>query len=324
MSRWTRRELLADDRCVSRRGGTGRRPARQHRPSLRLTLAARFRPTDDGVATFDAADVTAAGPLMVCVHDAEGGNVSILHGIEEIVVNDRQLVAKIAFPRQVRRQESLKELAMSSHREAPEISKDPVADSTDPMPSFHELRRRRQRHSHRQLRAVAGTGRWPELLRVRRRRALRDQGRQQRRRQGRRHLSVHLHDRGDEPGHLPLQHRADPVVDRQNWNRRQTYTVVRVDAEGKKETLGEGLACPPCNIGPLSTPNYDALVAGAIHDLPNGGRVFAGQRAEGFYVDLGAIFDLGILRPFQQLHLTFGLENTGIGAMAAGVNSTGR
>ena len=29
--------------------------------------------------------------------------------------------------------------------------------------------------------------------------------------------------------------------------------------------------------------------------------MFAGQRAEGFYVDLGAIFDLGILRPFQQL-----------------------
>ena len=38
--------------------------------------------------------------------------------------------------------------------------------------------------------------------------------------------------------------------------------------------------------------------------------MFAGQRAEGFYVDLGAIFDLGILRPFQQLHTTFGLENT--------------
>jgi hypothetical protein len=50
--------------------------------------------------------------------------------------------------------------------------------------------------------------------------------------------------------------------------------------------------------------------------------VFAGQRAEGFYVDLGAIFDLGILRPFEQLHATFGLQNTGLGAMAAGVNST--
>jgi hypothetical protein len=31
--------------------------------------------------------------------------------------------------------------------------------------------------------------------------------------------------------------------------------------------------------------------------------VFAGQRAEGFHVDLGSIFDLGTLRPFQMAHL---------------------
>ena len=45
-----------------------------------------------------------------------------------------------------------------------------------------------------------------------------------------------------------------------------------------------------------------------MHSLPGGGQVFAGQRAEGFYVDLGAIFDLGDLRPFQQLHDHFGLN----------------
>jgi hypothetical protein len=50
--------------------------------------------------------------------------------------------------------------------------------------------------------------------------------------------------------------------------------------------------------------------------------VFAGQRADGFFVDLGAIFDLGNLRPFEQDHATFGLASTGLGAMAAGVNST--
>jgi hypothetical protein len=50
--------------------------------------------------------------------------------------------------------------------------------------------------------------------------------------------------------------------------------------------------------------------------------VFAGQRAEGFFVDLGSIFDLAILRPFEQDHFTFGLANTGLGSMAAGVNST--
>src|SRR4029078_9131258 len=108
-----------------------------------------------------------------------------------------------------------------------------------------------------------------------------------------------------------------------NWNRRQTYSVVRIDGKnGKKTTLGTDLPSPPCNIGPLSTPNYQDLVTAATHQLDGGGTVFAGPRAEGFYVDLGAIFDLAILRPFQQAHTTFGLENTGLGAMAAGVNAT--
>lgn len=63
------------------------------------------------------------------------------------------------------------------------------------------------------------------------------------------------------------------------------------------------LASPPCNIGPHSTPDYEPLARQAVHHLPSGERVFAGQRAEGFYVDLGAFFDLGDLRPFQNLHL---------------------
>ena len=58
-----------------------------------------------------------------------------------------------------------------------------------------------------------------------------------------------------------------------------------------------------------------------MHPLAGGTKVFAGQRAEGFYVDLGAIFDLGILRPFEQDHTTFGLA-TGPGRWPPGVNST--
>ena len=49
--------------------------------------------------------------------------------------------------------------------------------------------------------------------------------------------------------------------------------------------------------------------------LPSGEKVYAGQRAEGFYVDLGSIFDLGALRPFQNLHLI-------PLSAAAGVNAT--
>jgi hypothetical protein len=99
-----------------------------------------------------------------------------------------------------------------------------------------------------------------------------------------------------------------------NWNRRQFYSVTRVQ-DGERRVLASQLACPPCNIGPASTPGYESLAAEAVHAIPAGHTVFAGQRLEGFYVDLGAIFDLGDLRPFQNLH---------IAAMAAapGVNAT--
>jgi hypothetical protein len=108
-----------------------------------------------------------------------------------------------------------------------------------------------------------------------------------------------------------------------HWNRRQTYSVTRTRMDsGATRTLGTGLPCPPCNIGPLSTPVYDDLAAAAVHALGQGVSVFAGQRAEGFYVDLGAIFDLGNLRPFEEDHNKFGLTHTGLGQMAAGVNST--
>jgi hypothetical protein len=84
-----------------------------------------------------------------------------------------------------------------------------------------------------------------------------------------------------------------------NWNSRQFYSVRKLmDNGGTGTELGKNLASPPCNIGPLSTPNYAGLAASAVHDLGRGIKVFAGQRAEGFYVDLGAIFDLGDLRPF--------------------------
>jgi Domain of unknown function (DUF4331) len=67
--------------------------------------------------------------------------------------------------------------------------------------------------------------------------------------------------------------------------------------------LGEGLACPPCNVGIRSTPNYSKLGQEAVHSLPGGQTVFAGQRNDPFFVDIGSIFDLADLRPFQNLHL---------------------
>src|SRR5437764_9179834 len=104
----------------------------------------------------------------------------------------------------------------------------------------------------------------------------------------------------------PITSLTDP-----NWNKRQLYdiSVVRSrDHNGDGDDnvvsiLGRDLACPPCNVGPRSTPNYDALASAAVHHLPSGETVFAGQRNDGFFVDLGAIFDLGDIRPIQNLHV---------------------
>jgi len=86
-----------------------------------------------------------------------------------------------------------------------------------------------------------------------------------------------------------------------DWNVRQTYSVTRISKNGS-EVLGTNIPVPPVNIGPRSTPGYDALAAAAIASLPGGTKVFAGQRDDPFYVDLGSIFDLAGLRPFNSLH----------------------
>jgi len=189
---------------------------------------------------------------------------------------------------------------MSSHREAPEISKDPVADSTDlyafvspddpgtitlisnyiPLegpaagPNFYEF--------------------GDDVL-----------------------YQINIDNNGDGVADVTYSFQFTTTVENPNtflyntgpiasltdahFNRRQTYSVTRT-VKKKATVLATNLPCPPCNIGPLSTPNYAALATAAIQSIPGGRTVFAGQRAEGFYVDLGAVFDLGDLRPFENLH----------------------
>ena len=146
---------------------------------------------------------------------------------------------------------------------------------------------------------------------------------------------IHIDNNGDGQADLSFQFQfqtkiADPdtflynvgpilSLDSPNWNNRQFYQVATVK-NGQYKQIATGLACPPCNIGPLSTPHYGNLARQAIHDLPGGIKVFAGQRADGFYVDLGAIFDLGDLRPFETLHAQYGLG--AFTKAAPGVNST--
>jgi hypothetical protein len=190
---------------------------------------------------------------------------------------------------------------MSSHREAPEISKDPVADNTDTYAFVSPDNPGTVTIITNYLPTEVPAG-GPTFFEF-----------------GNDVLySIHIDNNGDGRPDISYeftfeQEFANPntflyntgpigsLVD-PNWNKRQLYTVTRVDHLGSK-VLGEKLPCPPCNIGPHSTPEYAKLEQEAIHSLPNGQTVFAGQRNDPFFVDIGSIFDLADLRPFQELHL---------------------
>jgi len=82
--------------------------------------------------------------------------------------------------------------------------------------------------------------------------------------------------------------------------RRQTYTVTEVRNRKRTELFrGTKLIAVPSNVGPATMPDYPALAAQGIYsDTATGIRVFAGQRAETFYIDLGAVFDTLNLRRY--------------------------
>jgi hypothetical protein len=77
-----------------------------------------------------------------------------------------------------------------------------------------------------------------------------------------------------------------------DWNYRQAYSVTRIEHGQGGAVLASDLIVPPVNIGPRTTPNYESLVDDAFYTLANGTKVFAGQRDDPFFVDLGAVFDL--------------------------------
>jgi hypothetical protein len=207
---------------------------------------------------------------------------------------------------------------MSSHREAPEISKDPVADSTDvyafvspDKPDTVTLIA-----NYIPLQGPAGGPNFysfgDDVL-----------------------YEIHIDNDGNGQDNITYAfhfqtrlrdpdtflYNTGPILslDSPNWNNRQFYTVGTYK-NGQYKQIASDLPCPPCHIGPLSTPHYGNLARQAVHDLPGGIKVFAGQRADGFYVDLGAIFDLGDLRPFEALHAQYGLG--AFTKAAPGVNST--
>ncbi len=198
----------------------------------------------------------------------------------------------------------------SSHREAPAISEDPAVDDTDPYAFV----------SPENPTKVVLVGNWfpaeepsggPNYFRFS------DAARYQ--------INI------DNDGQLPVddivyefafstevqspENPADPTVgtflaatgpitslDDANYNLRQYFTVTVIVNGQRGEPItrdvsGRRLLSPPNNIGPFSTPNYANLAAEAVYDIGNGVRVFAGQRDDPFFLDLGAVFDGLQLRP---------------------------
>src|SRR6202042_3871882 len=158
---------------------------------------------------------------------------------------------------------------MSSHREAPEISKDPVADNADVYAFVSEDKPDTVTiiSNFVPLQAPPGGPNFFEfgddVL-----------------------YSIYIDNDGDPQPEISYVFRFKTTVndpntflyntgqilslDSPNWNRRQFYSVARVDGRdttmycnGSRDrlrvtSLGRNLPCPPCNIGPRSTPDYAA------------------------------------------------------------------
>jgi len=80
-----------------------------------------------------------------------------------------------------------------------------------------------------------------------------------------------------------------------NLNVYQTYSVVKITYPGGKptyNTVASNLPVVPNNVGPKSMPNFASLVHQGVKTLSGGGKVWAGQADDPFFLDLGGIGDL--------------------------------
>lgn len=198
----------------------------------------------------------------------------------------------------------------SSHREAPLISQDPVADATD-LYSFV---------SPENPNTVTFITNWipyenpaggPNWFRF-----------------GDDVLyELHIDNVGDAQDHIAFQFRFHTVIVNPNtflyntgvvgspsdgqYNERQYMIVTRLDAPAdgscknmplancptaKSTVLGSNIPVAPANVGPHSFPVYSATAAMSIASLNGGAKVFAGPRADSFFGDIGSLFDLLTIR----------------------------
>jgi len=200
----------------------------------------------------------------------------------------------------------------SSHREAPLISLDPVADATD-LYSFVSPERPDTVTfitNWIPFEVPASGPNWyrfgDDVL-----------------------YEIHIDNVGDAQDHIAFQFRfqskvlngntfqaiSGPVesLNDPDYNLRQSMTVTRLDAPAdgscknkplancataKSTLIGKDIPVTPPNVGPSSFPSYSAVAAMGITPLSNGIKAFAGPRADSFFADIGSLFDLLTIRDF--------------------------
>jgi hypothetical protein len=196
--------------------------------------------------------------------------------------------------------------AASSHREAPIISTDPLADNTDVYAFVHssDATKLNVIACFNPLEEPAGGPNFnkfgTDIL-----------------------YEIKIDNVGDRIPHIIYQFEFQDVVGNQNTflyntgsvtsntdpdlNVRQTYTVRRI-VNGVQQWQFTGLPVPPnfvggsshvdpLYMGPQSMPNYSALMSSAVQTVNGTTKVFCGPTDDPFYVDLGAAFDLLKIRP---------------------------
>ena len=99
---------------------------------------------------------------------------------------------------------------------------------------------------------------------------------------------------------LPLSYVALPPIttlDGAGLGLRQHYSITMIK-DGKRTVISPmtDKIAVPSDVGPRTMPNYDGLAAQGMYDLGGGIKVFAGQRDDPFFIDLGAAFDTLNLR----------------------------
>ena len=173
-------------------------------------------------------------------------------------------------------------VSASSHRDAPLISEDPTADNTD------LYAWRSDSGSQQYLNIVSNwiPGEDPAA------------GPNYYRFSSTARYDIHVDQNGDGRPDITWRFRfQNPPAPADSFlgTTAQTVSVTKLDG-GDTEKMTGTCSTPPANIGVRTTPNYHTLATGAICDLGGGVKLFAGQRDDAFFGDIGDIFDLLAIR----------------------------